>query len=537
LKILVQGKKVYDGTGAPPIETDILIENGIIIDLAPNLRAHGSMGNDTIVISGPFVCPGFIDIHRHADTAVFTRRDFGRTELLQGITTTVVGNCGLAPVPGDHPFQDENLRYIEPVTGPAAQGLPLANYHAYRTGLEALPLPVNIGFLAAAGAITTAIKGFHKQGFTPETMNRAQAYIKEALDAGALGLSFGIMYQPQCYSSHEEFTALAAAASGTILCTHIRGEGDSLVDSVQEIIHIAERANIPAHISHFKATGTANWRNRIFTAIERIEAARARGLDITADFYPYDGGSTTIMSLVPPSLLQDSNTALFAALIGKEGRETLRSEIAKTHSGWDNMALSIGWDRIIINAVSLPDHEAYCGRNMEAIARKEGFDDPTDLMGELLCSEKGKVGIIPLSMDQQDIDTVAKLPWTCLISDSLYSAASKPHPRLNGAFPKFLREYVRERHIITMEEAIKKMTSMPAERMGLRNRGKIAKNYAADIVVFDPDQFTDNASYTNPTELATGMDTVILNGKIVYNKGNFYHPNGCFICRSSYGCL
>jgi N-acyl-D-aspartate/D-glutamate deacylase len=368
-------------------------------------------------------------------------------------------------------------------------------------------------------------------------MIRAQAYIKEALDAGALGLSFGIMYQPQCYSNHDEFTELAKAASGTILCAHIRGEGDSLVDSVQEIIQVAESANIPAHISHFKATGIANWRKRIFTAIERIETARAKGLDLTADFYPYDGGSTTIMSLVPPSMLHDSPAALFTELAGKEGRKKLRSEIARAHTGWDNMVMSIGWGRIIISSVSLPEHESFCGKNMEAIAYEENCNDPVDLLCELISSEKGRVGIIPLSMDQQDIDTIAKLPWTCLISDSLYGAASKPHPRLNGAFPKFLREYVRERHIMTMEEAIKKMTSMPAERMGLRNRGKIARGYAADIVVFDPNQFTDNASYTKPTALATGMGAVILNGKIVYNEGNFYNPNGSFISRGNYGCL
>jgi N-acyl-D-aspartate/D-glutamate deacylase len=241
------------------------------------------------------------------------------------------------------------------------------------------------------------------------------------------------------------------------------------------------------------------------------------------------------MSLVPPSMLHDSQAALFAALAEATGRETLRREIAKAHSGWDNMATSIGWERIIISSVSLPEHESYCGRNMAALAREEGFTDPVDLMGELIHSENGRVGIITFSMDQQDIDTIAGLPWTSLISDSLYGAASRPHPRLNGAFPKFLRDSVRERHIVTMEEAIKKMTSMPAERMGLPNRGKIAKGFAADILVFDPDQFTDNADYTNSTALATGMGTVILNGKIVYNNGNFYNPNGCFINRSNYG--
>jgi len=535
LKILIKGEKVYDGTGSPPQRTDILVENDLIVDVGQNLGSFENGDTQIIETKGQIVTPGFIDIHRHPDVAVFTSQDFGKTEILQGITTVVCGNCGISPVPANHPLRDEYFRYIEPVIGPVPQGLPLDNYHEYRRGLENLPLPVNFGFLAGAGAIKTAVKGFSTTPFSKDEMSHAQKHISEALDVGALGLSFGIMYRPECFSSSEELCEMANLAKGkakdTILCVHIRGEGDILVDSVDEVIAIAHNAGVPVNISHFKATGIKNWQSLIYRAIEKIEVARNRGLAITADFYPYDGGATTIMSLLPPSVMEDTIPALCAKLSGEKGRDLLRREIEKVHPLWDNMALSVGWDRIIVSSVSLPSHNVYCGKSMEDIAREEGFSDPVALLAELVVSEEGKAGIITLSMDQKDIDTVASLPWTCLISDSLYSKTANPHPRLNGAFPKFLREYVKERRLFTMEEAIKKMTSMPAERMGL-NRGKILPDCATDILIFDPDKFTDNATYSNSTALATGMGMVIINGKIVYNEGKFSREGGKVVQRN-----
>ena len=280
------------------------------------------------------------------------------------------------------------------------------------------------------------------------------------------------------------------------------------------------------NISHFKATGLKNWGSLIHRAIEKIESARNRGLAVTADFYPYNGGSTTILSFIPPVLQMDGIAAVCTRLGGREGRDLLRRELEKETPRWDTNPLNTGWDRIIISGVTLAEHESWCGRTMAAVAREEGFEDPVDLMGELVSKEAGKVGIITLSMSQDDIATIAGLPWTCVISDSLYSTAANPHPRINGAFPKFLREYVRERKLLTMEEGISKMTSIPAERMGIRSRGKILPGFAADILAFDPVLFRDNADYSNSNAFASGMGTVILNGEIVYHEGIFYAPNG-----------
>jgi N-acyl-D-aspartate/D-glutamate deacylase len=322
------------------------------------------------------------------------------------------------------------------------------------------------------------------------------------------------LYQPECYSTTAELIALAqpAGKAGGVLCTQIRGEGDILVDSVREMIEIADVAQAPLNISHFKATGIKNWRKNIFRAIELIENARAQGQPVAADFYPYDGGSTTMLSLIPPTVREENAAALFAKLATPEGKDLLRRELAKSHPGWDNMAVGIGWDRIIISSVVLPEHSAYCGKSIGAIAREQGYSESTDLVCDLLVAEEGRVGMIMLSMAQEDIDEVARLPWAALISDSLYGGGAHPHPRLNGAFPKFLREYVRERNVLNFAEAIRKMTAMPAERLGINERGKLKAGYYADVLVFDPMQFNDHADYLHPLEQATGMDIVIVQG-------------------------
>lgn len=526
MNILIQNGTVYDGGGGPPRQADVLIEDGLIRAVEPGIPASAAAPARLINAAGRVVTPGFVDIHRHADIACFTGENFGETERAQGITSAVVGNCGMSPVPApENPLWREELyRYIAPVVGAVTEGLPFASYGEYAAAMKARAFPLNIGFLAGAGAVKTAVKGFAKGPFTQTEMEKAQSLIEEAMRAGARGLSFGIMYQPECYSGLDELAGLARAAAkhGGVLTAHIRGEGDSLVRSVEEVIEVADRASLPLNISHFKATGIANWRSAIFQAIDRIEAARAKGQQVTADFYPYDGGSTTLLSLAPPSALENTTAELAAKLSGKNGVELLRRELGKKHAGWDNMALSIGWDRVIISSPSLPENEDCRGKSMARIVAERGLADEAELLAALIVSEGGQTGIIVLSMAEADIETVAALPWTCLISDSLYGGGSSPHPRLNGAFPKFLRVFVHEKKLLSMETAIAKMTAMPAARMGLQPRGLVRRGAPADLLVFDRARFIDKADYSNPLPLAEGMETVIINGNVAAGTEDLY---------------
>jgi len=533
--ILIKNGNVYDGSGEAPRKADIFVEDGFIKAILPEAKLPGanlpgiqSAGTIIIDACGRAVTPGFIDIHRHADVACLTDPRFGETELAQGITTAINGNCGIAPVPAPENLQwrEEQRRYIEPVTGTVKEGLPFSSYNEYAAVMRSRKFPLNIGFLAGAGAIKTAVKGFAKGDFTRAEMERAQNLIEEAMRCGARGLSFGLMYRPECYSTMEELTLLArtAAKHGGVLTAHIRGEGGLLVQSVEEVIEIAQRAEIPLNISHFKATGIQNWRSAIFRAIDKIESARAKGQNVTADFYPYNGGSTTLLSLVPPSMFEASISELAGKLSKKDGVETLRREMNSEHENWDNMALSIGWDRVIISSPVLEKNEDCRGKSMALIAKERGLADEAQLLADLIAGEEGRTGIIVLSMAEEDIETVAALPWTCLISDSLYSGGSCPHPRLNGSFPKFIRVFVREKKILSMETAVAKMTGMPARRMGL-NRGLLKESAPADILIFDSEKITDNADYTNPLPRASGIETVIVNGKIA--NGNECH--GIFV--------
>lgn len=524
MDILIKNGLLYDGSGDLPVHADVLVQGEVITKIAPSIDTVNAEILDAEIMdaAGKIVTPGFIDMHRHCDIMPFTNSQFGEIELKQGITTTFVGNCGLAPVPSAAVSRYELYHYLEPVIGNVPGNLWMESYVDYFQALEQAELPLNIGVLAGSDSIKIAIKGFGSQAYTGEELEKAREQVRHALDLGAFGLTLGIMYQPECYSSREELVQIVQAAAGrnSVLCTHIRGEGDSLVESVDEVIGIARQAGIALNISHFKATGVKNWKKKIFAAIERIEQAQAAGQDVTADFYPYDGGATTLQSLLPPSIMADSLEQQFHLLSGAEGRKRLREELSKVHDGWDNMVESIGWNRILISSVTLEKHHFMLGKTIGALARETGYEEPADLVADLLTEEQGKVGIIVLSMSQDDVDTVARLPYTMLISDALYGGDSKhAHPRLLGTTARFLQDYVQKRKVLSMEEAIKKMTLMPARRMGLADRGLLKEGYQADILVFSPEQFKDHADYIGSHELCTGLDMVLLGGNKVLADG------------------
>lgn len=529
MKTVVRGGQVVDGTGSPARQADILIEGDTIVAVFPGIDACEAQVIDA---RGKTVTPGFVDTHRHCDITPLTRPDFGEIELAQGITSVVAGNCGLSPVPSSPESRAALYAFLEPITGPVPPGMAFASYDAYKAGLEGTSLPLHMGYLAAAGAVKTAVKGFVDTPYSEGEMKKAQAYVRQAMEAGALGVSLGIMYPPEVYSTREEMARVVApaAAYGALLTCHLRGEGDSLVASVQEAIDIAERAGLRLTISHFKATGRHNWRDQIFRAIEVIEQARAQGQEITADLYPYDGGSSTLLSLLPPALLQRGQEALFRELETEQGKALLRKALGADHPGWDNLARTIGWERILISSVTLPEHQAYSGRPVSELSGEQG-QDPAGFIADLLCREQGRVGVVLRSMCQEDVDTIARLPWTALISDALYGGGKSPHPRLYGAFPKFLEEYVLQRKVLDLPIAVCKMTAMPAGRFGLRGRGLLLPGCKADLAIFDPGQLRAPATYARPRQPPLGMDRVMVGGKTAWEQGEIRGRHGCLLRR------
>ena len=513
-RILIQNGTIYDGLGGQPYQADLLVQDGRIAQIAPGITEPA---DQVIDATGKAVTPGFVDIHRHHDAKPLNDPHFGEVELAQGITTAVAGNCGISMTP--RPESDEAAKeyysFEEAVMGPIGLDGP----HTYRDYLAALhktALPLNVAAMIGTGTVKICVKGFADTPYTQQELDDARALIEDAMAAGAPGVSLGIMYLPECYSSTDEFAYILEPVGRyhRVITTHIRGEGDSMVQSVREVIEIARRVGCALEISHFKSCGMKNWGKDIHTAIADIEAARAQGMDVTVDFYPYEGGSTALTTMLPPVFVAGNMTRALEKLGTPEGVEEFRRTSSVLYDDWDNFCITLGWDRIIISGVVRPENEKFLGMRVTEAAEKFGFEDAAALAAYLMHSEDGKTAIINMSMSQDDIDTVARLPWSNVISDAIYAKTDTPHPRMFGAFPKVLREYVAERGIYTMQEAIRRMTSQPAARMGLVGRGSLQKGNYADILVFDPKKFTDHATFTNPAQKATGLDWCIVNGQV-----------------------
>ena len=508
MKTLIANGQLLDGLGHAPTRADLLICGDRILDIG---RFPPEAADRYIDAAGMLVTPGFVDIHRHPDTAVFSDA-FGPGELAQGITTVVGGNCGLSPLPMNPRYAQACRDFLAPCLGgekiPAFDSLDAYLQCAARRGL-----PVNLGMLAAAGAVKTWAKGFEKSPFSRDQMDRARALLRTLLEEGALGISLGIMYAPECYTTPDEYIRWfrAAAPFGRPLCCHIRGEGNSLPASVQEVIDIGRAAELPVHISHFKSTGIRNWGVLIHQAIALIEKARAAGQDVTADFYPYDAGASTLLSLVPPDMQAMGQQALCAKAGTKDLKDQMKRALYSAAPGWDNMAADIGWKRILLAGGQ--GAEPFAGLDFEEIARRMGMDDPCDALCEILAMTGGQAGVVLQSMSDADVKAVARLPYTFLISDALYGSGAA-HPRQKGAFPRFLKQFVPD--VLPLPAAIRKMTSMPADRLGLRDRGRLAKGCFADVAIFSLAQVEDRATFASPHRMARGIHRLLLNGEIVW---------------------
>ena len=512
MKTKIINARIVDGSGGEAYAGELLLEDGVIIAAAPS-AVGGAGANNIIDAGGMVVCPGFVDMHRHCDSAVF-KPAFGELELAQGITSMVGGNCGLTLAPVRDVHRSTLYKLIGAVVGSINIDTP-ESFGAYMAQLSKQPMPVNLGMFTGTCTTRVFVKGFGSAPFTDDEMEQTRKILAAALDDGALGLSMGIMYMPECYGTVDEFVPMVAPLRGTgkPLAIHIRGEGNSMVKSVTEVLEIGRRADVPVHISHFKAAGTGNWRKAVPEAIALIEKAR-ESHDVTADFYPYPGSSTSVISLMPPAFMGSDYPAAIGSLAAPEGVERFRAALAADYSGWDNYVKMLGWDRIYVSALKTRPDAA--GKSFAELA---GNEDPTEFAARLILAEEGQISVIVQSMCQDDIDTIAKLPWSSVISDSLYPDTKYPHPRLYGSFPRIIREFVCERRILSLGEAVKKMTSMPAARMNLKNKGLLRPGYDADIIIFDPASFRDNASFSDPAKPATGLRRAIIRGETVYEDG------------------
>ncbi len=506
------GALVYDGEGSAPAVADVYVAGGLIQRVAPAGDAHGRA--TVIDASGYALCPGFIDVHSHGDNAPFVGDD--TSKISQGITTEVVGNCGISIAPYDPAHADTYFARLPgffpgvPRVGPRfADVLGAADRRGYVT---------NYAPLVGHGNVRAAVVGEAARPARDDERVRMRALVEDALEAGAFGMSTGLIYPPGAYADTAELLALASALGEQhVFTSHIRGESDALIASVEEIVTIGRRTGRHVHVSHHKAAGKANWgASRRTLAI--LARARADGVAVTQDAYPYRAGSTSLSATLPPRYHDGGADALLERLRAPEAHDDLRRAIDGNEPGWENLAKAAGWDGILI--ATTRDHR-FEGRTIAQLAA-ELDTDPVGAVVHVLLEEGGNAAMILFLMDEDDIERILADPHTSIGTDGAPPGlGGKPHPRTFGTFPRILGEYVRERGVLPLAGAIRRMTSLAADTFGLVGRGRIAEGCAADLVVFDPRTIGDDLDYQDPVRPPHGIRFVVQSGTIVCEDGGY----------------
>ncbi len=534
LDLLIKNGKIVDGTGNPWYHGNVGIKDGAIVRLgrfeqesAKEIDAHDQV-----------VAPGFIDGHCHSDLLILDQ-PLSEFKIQQGVTTEVVGNCGLAPAPYLKKRADQLKKYVGPVIGTTQWEWPWETIGEYIDVLAKSRPSENVATYVAHGALRISVMGFDNRPANADELREMKALLEEGMRAGALGLSIGLLYAPGSYTDRTEIAELCrvVAKYNGLLATHIRGEGNNLLPSVREVIWIAEASGVSLHISHLKAAGAANW-GKIEEAIGLIEEARSRGMDVTCDVYPYSAGSTTLTTILPPWALEGGIAATLERLADRQTRERIKRELRAEQEDWDNLVVSTGWQSVYISAAVTEAGKALEGKHMLEVSELFGMD-PEDAMMELLAREHGEVSIVYFHMEEADVSKVVRYDRALIASDSLGCVTGKPHPRSYGTFPRLFAKYVREDKALTLEQAVRKVTSFPAARFKLGNRGLLVPGYMADLVIFNPDTICDKADYRDPIQYPDGISHIIVNGEPTMSEkqhsqaraGRFipiqHHSGGC----------
>ncbi|MDR2476466.1 MAG: amidohydrolase family protein [Treponema sp.] len=514
--LLITGGLVIDGSGDPAREADVGIQDGKIAAVETRLNAQAAR---TIELGGQIVSPGFIDIHRHADAALF-RPDCGESELRQGITSLVTGPCGMSLAPLPAARRETILAYLAPVTGSLPPGVPFETFAEYAGCLSSRPLPLNAAALIGSGTTRAAVMGYGGGSPDAAAISRMQAVLEAALAACAAGVSIGLSYLPDAAWKAGELAQVLAPLGGTgkpLVC-HVRGEGDLLCDSIAEVITLARHIGAPLHISHFKCIGRRNWGGLVKQAIAHIDTAREEGMTVTCDAYPWTAGSTQMLSLLPPAFCEGGLAVAARRLRDKAVRSACREQLLRPGAGFENVVYGIGWESIYISGLKTEANRPLIGKNVAEIAAIRQCD-PFDAAFDLLVEEDGEVTMIDYITCEDDIDTIMRLPYTSIISDSLYSEVGLPHPRRNANIPQVFHTLVAGRRVLTLEQAVHKLSGLPATTMALSGKGFIRPGYDADIAIFKPENISPPADYGNPEKLTDGFDYVLIAGMPVLAEG------------------
>lgn len=495
--IVIRNGRVLDGAGNPWIHADVAISHGHFVKIG---RIVGK-GKREIDATGDYVTPGWIDVMDQSGE-VLLKNGLADNKLHEGVTTAIAGEGG-TPVP--------------------AEKIP-----EYFAQLQRQGISLNFGSYFSETQARVAVLGYADRKPTPAELDRMKTIMATAMQNGAMGMTTALIYPPSSFAATDELIAMAKVAGqyGGIYASHMRDEGKGVLQAVDELIEIADQGHLPAEIFHLKVAYQPDWGKTMQEIGQHVAAARARGVEVAGDLYVYTAGGTGLEATIPSWAQEGGDDAMKKRLRDPAIRSRLKQEQKTGSPGWWNIIdASGGWDGIVLVNAANPANAKYNGKTMTEVAKEMGTD-PADAAFNLVEQSQSRVLAIYHMMSEQDIDTALRFPWTSIGSDAGSSAVAGgddaiglPHPRAYGNFPRVIARYVREEHVLTLEDAIRKMTSWPAERMRLNGRGVIRQGGWADVTIFNYDKIQDRSTYIQPDLYPTGIDYVLVNGRVVIDQG------------------
>jgi N-acyl-D-aspartate/D-glutamate deacylase len=515
--IIIRNGKVIDGTGSPSYSADIGIRDGRVGAVGNLSRATAKQEIDA---AGRVVAPGFIDMLGQSEMTMLVDPHVP-SKIFQGITTEITGEGDSIAPQTDATLEDARTLFEHYGIKPDWR-----TFTEYFARLKKQGMGINLGTYVGATQVRRVVIGNGDRAATPEELARMKELVAEAMREGAMGVSTSLEYAPAPYASTEELIALASVSAqyGGIYATHMRNEGDGEMAALEETARIAREARTPVEIWHLKAAGYTNW-GKMTEVVAFIEKARGKGLDITADTYAYTAWFNSLSAFIPPWAHDGGDAKLVERLKDPATRARIRKDMEQPTTAWDNEWKEIvAPEAILIGVVGNKDLLPLQGKSIEEVA-KLWHEDPLDALCDLLVKDNAYTEVAVFGMNEHDVALALRQSWVSIDNDSSGTAPTgilgkeHPHPRAYGTFPRIIRKFVQEEHLLTLPEAIHKFSALPAQRMKLANRGVLKQGMWADVVVFDPAKVRDLATYENPNQLSVGMDHVLVNGVPVIAEG------------------
>ena len=514
--VIIRGGTVYDGSGRTPVKADVGIKGDRIAAVGNLSRA---MAPTIVDAKGLAVAPGFINMLSHSETSWFV--DYrSMSELLQGVTTQIFGEGSMGPL------SDEMKQRRRGSQGDARFNVEWTTLAEYLNVLEKHGISQNVASFIGAGTIRENVIGLEDKPPTPAQLDQMRELVRRDMEAGALGITTALIYPPAFFAKTEELIELCkvAAKYKGKYTAHMRSEADQLIEAVQETIRISREAGLPAEIYHLKAAGEANW-PKMDQVIKIIEDARKKGVKITADMYTYPAGGTGLNSTLPPWVYEGGADAAYKRLQDPATRQKIAEAVRTPTNEWENLYLLSGSpERILLASFRSDNLKPLTGKTLGEVAKMRG-KDPVETIMDLLLEDRSRIGTIYFLMSEDNIKKQIRLPWVSFGSDAASIATegvflrSAAHPRTYGNFSRLLGRYVRDEKVISLTEAVRKLTSLPATNLGLKDRGFLKPGMFADVVIFDPQKIGDRSTFENPHQYSVGVRDVFVNGTQVLRNG------------------